>query len=352
VIDLGSRHVAEVDPEQQLRGEDLLAGVAKNQAGTTGYRAWQMVLPTNEPLVRECCGAFLAARSRSCSRRTLVAYEKACRLIVVPALGSMPLPAVTRAHALQVHRVAGETNGPAAANLAIVIARMVWRWAVDEGIVGESARNPFERIKPHAVKKRRTQCTPEQARAVLDVCREAIAGAGVCDAPMAAYFALLVFTGLRMREGTHLRWDEVDLDAGVLTITQHKTSRLSGPKKLEMSSDAKQLLADLPRWSPVFVFPSSRSASGFIENPWPAWQRVCIAAGIDMSVRARRVTLHDLRRGFASAALDAGVELRVIQDLLGHASITTTARYARPGQALKRAGANAVAAAYAKDGGR
>lgn len=304
-----------------------------------------MALPIGEPTVRDVCARFLEDRKRSCAHRTIRAYEKALRLIVLPRVGDEPLASLKRRAILDLHAGARDTNGPAAANMAITVGRMVWRWAADEELVGAEAANPFERIKPHPTEKRRNPATPEDGAAVWRVCELALVEdhSAACRPEFGAYFQLLLLTGLRMREGTHLRHAEFDRPRGELVITHHKTSRSAGAKRIALSSAASghlERLQDEHRWDPVFFFPSSRAKRGFIENPWPAWQRVCAAAGID------GVTLHDLRRGFATQALNAGVDLRTLQSLLGHASITTTAKYAIPGARLQRVASDAVAEAY------
>jgi integrase len=156
----------------------------------------------------------------------------------------------------------------------------------------------------------------------------------VVDPDAIAALRLLVFTGCRLREILHLRWDQVDLDRGVITV-HGKTGR----RAVLLPAPAALILSQVPRRG-VFVFPGRLSTA---ERPRPrsnldrAWEPIRRQAGLG------DVRIHDLRHSYASFAVAGGASLPVIGKLLGHSTPQMTQRYAHLGDDPVRAVAEKTA---------
>lgn len=133
-----------------------------------------------------------------------------------------------------------------------------------------------------------------------------------------AIIRALILTAARKTEIAALRWSELDLQRGFITLSDSKT----GAKIIHLPAPAAALLAGIKRESgSPFVFPADEGEGHFQGTP-KIWERVRAAAGLE------DVRLHDLRHSFASVALARGASLSIIGKILGHADVKTTQRYA------------------------
>lgn len=157
------------------------------------------------------------------------------------------------------------------------------------------------------------------------------------DPHAVAAIRLLMLTGCRLREILNLLWTEVDLQRGVLNLSDSKT----GKKKVILGQAAIDVLEGLypdRTGECVIVGADPDKPRSDLKRPW---ERITRAAGLD------GLRLHDLRHSFASAAVGAGYDLLAIGKLLGHADPKTTARYAHVVEQVRARAADDTSAAIA-----
>jgi len=143
--------------------------------------------------------------------------------------------------------------------------------------------------------------------------------------------------GLRQGELLALSWDDVDLQSGRLVVRHNMSRGVVGTPKggrsreVPLGDDVAVSLREMPsRFARGLVF---RGEAGRHlkkgECKWPLW-RACAKAGL------RRVGWHVLRHSFASQLVMGGVPLKAVQELLGHATIEMTMRYAHLSSDVRR----------------
>jgi integrase/recombinase XerD len=146
----------------------------------------------------------------------------------------------------------------------------------------------------------------------------------LCDQ---AVLELAYASGLRLSELRHLRLEQLHLDAGfVLVIGKGNKERVVPLGRKAVAALQRYLAAGRPRLitkrSPGTVFLTRRGSPFSAVTLWLHIKRRVRHAGI-----GRNVTPHMLRHSFATHLLEHGADLRVIQELLGHANISTTEIY-------------------------
>jgi integrase len=294
---------------------------------------------------------------------TTVAYRDILDRIVKPALGSMKPDKVTRQDCARLHSSLRET--PYQANKVLAVIGSLYSFASERGYAPEGC-NPARGIKKFPEDGRERFLTSEEFARLGDTLRIAetiglpwqfdetkakarhapkeINRRAVLDPYAVAAIRLLILTGARLREILHARWENVDIERGVIFLPDSKT----GKKPIYLSAAALEILASLPRieGNPHLI-PGEKDGAPRVDlkKPWAAVTKAAALEGL---------RIHDLRHSFASFGAGASLGLPVIGKLLGHSQPSTTARYAHLDADPMRRAVEAIGATIAAamgDGG-
>jgi integrase len=140
-------------------------------------------------------------------------------------------------------------------------------------------------------------------------------------------------TGIRKGSLFHLRWNDIDFQEGILTVqpSAEKSSKLVHiPMNEELEKTLKAWQKQTHGKSDGLVFPSPKTGNA-LNNCQTAWENLLKNAKIE------HFRWHDMRHDFASQLVIRGIDLNTVRELLGHADLKMTLRYAHlaPGNKLQ-----------------
>ena len=227
------------------------------------------------------------------------------------------------------HRVRGRPAGRAAAAAASSAARALaavrglHRFAARDGIVADDVARD---VTPPAQPPRLPQPSPPTRWSSSSRAASATARVALRDR---ALLELLYSTGARISEAVGLDVDDLDAEQRVVRlhgkggkdrIVPVGPARAGGRRRLPRAGPARRWPA-AAAGSPA-LFLNARGARLSRQSAWHVLRGAADAAGL-----AAEVSPHTLRHCFATHLLAGGADVRVVQELLGHASVTTTQIY-------------------------
>ena len=266
---------------------------------------------------------------------TFIRYEGIVNNHLKPALGHRKLKDLGRAEVRRLYKEKGKAFSPRSVDYIHVTLQNALSQAVRDDLIPRNVASG-ERPRSSRNQKEATALSPTQVRALLAEARG--------DRNEAIYIAA-IHTGLRKGELLGLKWTDLDLDGGTLSVRRslkvkdhgldfgppkNKASRRSVPlnKSAVAALKAHRLRQNEERlrlgelWEDQdLVFPNR---VGKPINPSNLYKRECKPLLKRAGLENERITIHSLRHTFASALCNKRVYPKVIQSLLGHSSITQT----------------------------
>lgn len=300
--------------------------IARRDSGRLGTRPLRTV------------GEFLSAWLEEVVRpnrraKTYLTYASYCKVHFMPVLESVALDK------LSARQITGWRNDCAARGVSesttaqmMTVLGVALNVAVDWGLL---AYNPVSRVeKPPVRRQERPVLTTEQATLLL---------AAIARDRLFALWVLQLMFGFRIGEVCGLRWEDVDLDGGILRVRwQIQRATGEGLKLVVVKTDDGRRDMTLPRLA-VQVLTRHRAAqheeARVLAGVWRdtghvfttvdggpidpgalrlIFYRILSSAGLP------RVHFHDLRHTAGTRLAEDGVDVKVISGLLGHANTTIT----------------------------
>jgi integrase len=304
---------------------------------TKARRDQQLGLPVVTE--KQTAAAFLTEWLEGTARprlkgRTFLDYKRIVEKHLNPAFGKVALTKLGPEH---VRSLLAKKTTEGLSPRRVRVIRAVLHTALDEAFKwGRVARNVADLVKaPRTTRFQATILNEHQARALLKA---------ATNHRLGAVFSVALAVGLRLGEALGLRWEDVDLQAGTLTVRQ-ALQRIDGKLHfVEPKSEKSRRTIPLPettaktlkrhricqkrdrlkagaQWQgSTLVFTSTVGSPLDERNVRRAFKEVLDSA----KPKLPRMRIHDLRHTCATLLLAQGVHPKVVQEILGHSQISLT----------------------------
>lgn len=231
---------------------------------------------------------------------------------LIVAIGDVPLDAITPLHLerfkterMKAGRAPGTINRHLATFKHFIGFATDWGW--------------LDREKAFALRRVKLAKEPPGRVRYLSVDEETkLFAAAEPDLRIVILVACL--TGMRRAEMVSLRWSQVDVAGRTIVLTKTKANRV---RRVPINDDLATILEPLR----TGAAPESHVLRRF-GKPWSPHTLSIVFARTAKAAGIANLHLHDLRHDFATRLVRRGTPINVVATLLGHATLTTTQRYA------------------------
>ena len=296
--------------------------------------------PIGDPS-RHPVAVYLARLSPGSRRSQKTALETMARILTTGRIGIDELPwhRLGYQHTQALRAVLAERFSPATANRHLAALRGVLREAWRLGLM--SAEDLQRAIDLPAVRGERLPrgraLSRGELRALFESCRKRRPG----DTRDAALMGVLYAAGLRRAEVVALEISDYDPETGALIVRgKGNKERLAYIDDGAAEAMEAWLITRGDTPGPLFC-PVTQTGQVVIRHMTD--QAIyAILQTRAVKAKVKSFSPHDLRRSCVSDLLDAGVDISVVQQFVGHANVTTTARYDRRGEHAKKRAAKSL----------
>lgn len=240
------------------------------------------------------------------------------------------------------------------------VLRQVFQLAVDDGLI---RNNPADNV---LVEMKKERGNDSEKRIALTLAQEERFLDYMLKTPKYRHwypiFFIMIRTGMRVGECTGLRWDDLDLDNNTIDINHtlvyyskgkkdgcsyaiNSPKTIAGKRMIPMSDEVKEAFLDELNYQREVGIESKAVVDGYRDFVFVNRFGQCMNNGILNKALARIIrdandealyeddggqillphfSCHNLRHSFATRMCEAGLNMKFIQDILGHADITTT----------------------------
>ena len=205
-----------------------------------------------------------------------------------------------------------ETSTATTFNKYLELLKAALNRAVEWDLIPENALTKMKSLKSQRARKIRFFTRDE----IVEIVKSA-------DSFLRNVIRIFLYTGMRLGELVHLTWSDIDFDNRLLHIQSKEqfTPKSKKPRSIPINDQLHRILTKLPR-AGKYVFDNGQDQPLYRSQVY--YDRfVTLLRRLGMKGK-----VHDLRHTFASHLVMSGVNLRIVQKLLGHSSIVMTEVYA------------------------